>query len=236
MLRLGVTTCEAKSGYGLDLDTEVKMLSVIRDLDASHPMDLVATFMGAHAVPPEYEGRGDAYIELLCQEMIPYVKEHGLAEFCDVFCEDSVFDVKQSRRYLQCARDHGLGLKIHADEIEEIGGSQLAGQMGAVSAEHLIAIGAVSYTHLGHCFDLIAFFAQRFDCFVHGGSGNSDFLSQSFAGNGIPFVFFQGFEDVFFYGHGRFPPILSFRFDLMRIAINRLISRCTILNLSLIHI
>lgn len=141
MLRLGVTTCEAKSGYGLDLDTEVKMLSVIRDLDASHPMDLVATFMGAHAVPPEYEGRGDAYIELLCQEMIPYVKEHGLAEFCDVFCEDSVFDVKQSRRYLQCARDHGLGLKIHADEIEEIGGSQLAGQMGAVSAEHLIAIG-----------------------------------------------------------------------------------------------
>ena len=141
MLRLGVTTCEAKSVYGLDLDTEVKMLSVIRDLDASHPMDLVATFMGAHAVPPEYEGRGDAYIELLCQEMIPYVKEHGLAEFCDVFCEDSVFDVKQSRRYLQCARDHGLGLKIHADEIEEIGGSQLAGQMGAVSAEHLIAIG-----------------------------------------------------------------------------------------------
>lgn len=141
MLRLGVTTCEAKSGYGLDLDTEVKMLSVIRDLDASHPMDLVPTFMGAHAVPPEYEGSGDAYIDLLCQEMIPYVKEHGLAEFCDVFCEDSVFDVEQSRRYLQCARDHGLGLKIHADEIEEIGGSQLAGQMGAVSAEHLIAIG-----------------------------------------------------------------------------------------------
>ncbi|MCI7304303.1 MAG: imidazolonepropionase [Clostridiales Family XIII bacterium] len=141
MLSLGVTTCEAKSGYGLDLDTEVKMLQVIRELNDSHPVDLVATFMGAHAVPPEYEGRGDAYIDLLCREMIPYVKEYGLAEFCDVFCEDSVFDVKQSRRYLRCARENGLGLKIHADEIEEIGGSQLAGQMEAISAEHLIAIG-----------------------------------------------------------------------------------------------
>lgn len=141
MMALGVTTCEAKSGYGLDLDTEVKMLEVIRRLDETHPMDLVATFMGAHAVPPEYEGRGDEYIELLCREMIPYVKEHGLAQFCDVFCEDSVFSAEQSEKYLQCAKDHGLGLKIHADEIEEIGGSQLAGRLGAVSAEHLIAIG-----------------------------------------------------------------------------------------------
>lgn len=141
MMALGVTTCEAKSGYGLDLDTEVKMLEVIRRLDETHPMDLVATFMGAHAVPPEYEGKGDEYIELLCREMIPYVKKHGLAQFCDVFCEDSVFSAEQSEKYLQCAKDHGLGLKIHADEIEEIGGSQLAGRLGAVSAEHLIAIG-----------------------------------------------------------------------------------------------
>ncbi|MCQ4636665.1 imidazolonepropionase [Anaerovorax odorimutans] len=141
MMALGVTTCEAKSGYGLDLDTEVKMLEVIRRLDETHPMDLVATFMGAHAVPPEYEGKGDEYIELLCREMIPYVKEHGLAQFSDVFCEDSVFSAEQSEKYLQCAKDHGLGLKIHADEIEEIGGSQLAGRLGAVSAEHLIAIG-----------------------------------------------------------------------------------------------
>lgn len=141
MLDLGVTTCEAKSGYGLDLENEVKMLEVISELDLNHPIDLAATFLGAHAVPPEYEGRGDEYIELMCSEVIPYIKEYGLAEFCDVFCEDSVFDVKQSRTYMECAKEHGFGLKIHADEIEEIGGSRLAGEMGAVSAEHLIAIG-----------------------------------------------------------------------------------------------
>ena len=141
MLDLGVTTCEAKSGYGLDLENEVKMLEVISELDLNHPIDLAATFLGAHAVPPEYEGRGDEYIDLMCSEVIPYIKEHGLAEFCDVFCEDSVFDVNQSRTYMECAKEHGFGLKIHADEIEEIGGSRLAGEMGAVSAEHLIAIG-----------------------------------------------------------------------------------------------
>lgn len=141
MLDLGVTTCEAKSGYGLDLENEVKMLEVISELDLSHPIDLAATFLGAHAVPPEYEGRGDEYIELMCSEVIPYIKKHELAEFCDVFCEDSVFDVNQSRTYMECAKEHGFGLKIHADEIEEIGGSRLAGEMGAVSAEHLIAIG-----------------------------------------------------------------------------------------------
>lgn len=141
MLALGVTTCEAKSGYGLDMDTEIKMLEVIAQLNENHPMDLVATFMGAHAVPPEYEGRGDDYIDFLCREVIPEVKARRLAEFCDIFCEDSVFDARQSRRYLQCAGESGFGLKIHADEIEEIGGSQLAGELGAASAEHLIAIG-----------------------------------------------------------------------------------------------
>ena len=140
MMGLGVTTCEAKSGYGLDFETEVKMLEVLKKLNEDHPMDVVSTFMGAHAVPEEYKGKEDAFIDMLCETVIPYVKEHKLAEFCDVFTEDSVFNVEQSRRYLECARAHGFGLKVHADEIEAIGGSQLAGQLGAVSCEHLISI------------------------------------------------------------------------------------------------
>lgn len=141
MMALGVTTCEAKSGYGLDLDNELKMLKVVKTLDENHPMDMVSTFMGAHAIPDEYKGKADEFIDLLCNEMIPEVKKQKLAEFVDVFCEDSVFDVPQSKKYLECAKKHGFGLKIHADEIEEIGGSELAGEMGAISAEHLIAIG-----------------------------------------------------------------------------------------------
>ncbi|MGN0715786.1 MAG: imidazolonepropionase [Anaerovoracaceae bacterium] len=140
MMGLGVTTCEAKSGYGLDFETEVKMLEVLKKLNEDHPMDVVSTFMGAHAVPEEYKGKEDAFIDMLCETVIPYVKEHNLAEFCDVFTEDSVFNVEQSRRYLECARSHGFGLKVHADEIEAIGGSQLAGELGAVSCEHLISI------------------------------------------------------------------------------------------------
>ena len=140
MIGMGVTTCEAKSGYGLTTECEIKMLKVIRDLNTRHYMDVVATFMGPHAVPPEYEGRGDEYIDMVCSEMLPAVKEDKLAEFCDVFCEDSVFNAEQSRRYLECARNMGFGLKVHADEIEAIGGSELAGELGAVSAEHLIAI------------------------------------------------------------------------------------------------
>ena len=115
MLSMGVTTCEAKSGYGLDLETEVKMLEVIKKLDETHLVELAATFLGAHALPPEYEGRGDDYIDMLCREVMPYIKERDLARFCDVFCEDSVFDAAQSRRYLQAAADQGFGLKIHAD-------------------------------------------------------------------------------------------------------------------------
>ena len=140
MMDLGVTTCEAKSGYGLNFETEVKMLEVLKKLNGDHPMDVVSTFMGAHAVPEEYKGKEDAFIDMLCESVIPYVKEHELAEFCDVFTEDSVFNVEQSRRYLKCARAHGFGLKVHADEIEAIGGSQLAGEMGAASCEHLISI------------------------------------------------------------------------------------------------
>ena len=141
MLALGITTCEAKSGYGLDPENEIKMLEVIKALDENHPMDVAATFMGAHAIPPEYEGRGDEYIDMLCDEVIPEVRRRGLAQFCDVFCEDSVFDAEQSRRYLEAARSQGFELKIHADEIEDIGGSKLAGELEAISAEHLIAAG-----------------------------------------------------------------------------------------------
>ena len=141
MLNMGITTCEAKSGYGLDMENELKMLEVIKALGEKHPMDVVPTFMGAHAIPPEYEGRGDEYIEMLCSEVIPEVRKRVLAEFCDVFCEDSVFNAEQSRKYMEKAREYGFELKIHADEIEDIGGSRLAGELEAVSAEHLIAAG-----------------------------------------------------------------------------------------------
>ncbi|SCJ38617.1 Imidazolonepropionase [uncultured Eubacterium sp.] len=140
MMGFGVTTCEAKSGYGLDFDTEVKMLEVLKKLNEDHPMDIVSTFMGAHAIPEEYKDRADAFIDMLCEKLLPYVKEHDLAEFADVFTEDSVFNYEQSRRYLECAKGYGFDLKIHADEIEAIGGSVLAGEIGAVSCEHLIAI------------------------------------------------------------------------------------------------
>lgn len=140
MMSLGVTTCEAKSGYGLEPETEIRMLEVLKALNESHPMDIVPTFMGAHAVEEKWKGREEEYIELCCNEMMPYIREHGLAEFADIFTEDSVFNVEQSRVYMEKARQLGFGLKIHADEIEAIGGSVLAGEMKAVSAEHLIVI------------------------------------------------------------------------------------------------
>ena len=140
MLDFGITGCEAKSGYGLEPESELKMLEVIKALDEKHAMDVVPTFMGAHAVPPEYEGRGDDYIDMMCDELMPEVRRRGLAEYADIFCEDSVFNAAQSRKYMEKAAELGFGLKIHADEIEAIGGSQLAGEMGAASAEHLIAI------------------------------------------------------------------------------------------------
>lgn len=140
MMCMGVTTCEAKSGYGLNLETEVKMLEVLKKLNEDHPMDIVSTFMPAHAVEEQWKGKEIAYIDLCCNEMMPYVKKHGLAEFCDIFTEDSVFNVEESRVYMQKAKELGFGLKIHADEIEAIGGSVLAGEMQATSAEHLIVI------------------------------------------------------------------------------------------------
>lgn len=140
MMAYGVTSCEAKSGYGLDFDNEVKILNVIKTLDEQHAMDVVATFMGPHAIPEEYKGKGNEFIDMICEKILPYVKGHDLADFADIFTEDSVFNYEQSKRYLEHAKELGFGLKIHADEIEAIGGSVLAGEMGAVSAEHLISI------------------------------------------------------------------------------------------------
>lgn len=139
MLSLGVTTVESKSGYGLTKDDELKQLRVNRRLQEETPADLVSTFLGAHAVPPEYKGRSKEYIDYLCEEVLPVIAKEGLAEFCDVFCEDSVFNVEESRKMLLSAQELGLRSKIHADEIEAIGGAVLAGEIGAVTAEHLIA-------------------------------------------------------------------------------------------------
>ncbi len=141
MLANGVTTVEGKSGYGLNLEHELKQLRVMKRLNETQPVEVVPTFMGAHAIPEEYAGHADGYIDYLCREVLPRVKEEGLAWFADVFCEDAVFNAEQSRKYLKAAQALGLGLKIHADEIEEIGGARLAGELHAVSAEHLIATG-----------------------------------------------------------------------------------------------
>ena len=139
MASLGVTSCEIKSGYGLNLEDEVKQLEVIEKLRRNHFMTIVPTFLGAHATPPEYAGNPDGYLDFVCDEVIPYISQNGLAEYCDIFCEMSVFDVEESRKLLQCAKDYGMKLKIHTDEIEAIGGAELAAEIGATSAEHLIA-------------------------------------------------------------------------------------------------
>ena len=139
MLEFGVTTVEAKSGYGLELNTEIKQLEVARVLDKNHPVDLVHTFLGAHAVPEEYKENHKAYIDILVDVMMPKIKDMGLAEFCDVFCEEGVFTIEESEYILQKAKEIGYKLKIHADEIESLGGAELAAKLGCVSADHLMA-------------------------------------------------------------------------------------------------
>ena len=140
MLTLGVTTVEGKSGYGMDVETELRQLEVMKELDAEHPVDIVSTYMGAHSVPKEYKGRGDDYIDYVIREAMPIVRERGLAEFCDIFTEQGVFDMAQSRRYLAAARENGFKLKVHADEIVQLGGAELAVEMGAHSADHLLQV------------------------------------------------------------------------------------------------
>lgn len=138
MMSFGTTTVEAKSGYGLATEHELKALQVIKNLNDRHAVDIVATFMGAHLVPAEYKNNREEYIRLICEEMIPLVAKQGIAKFNDVFCEADTFTVEESRQVLEAGKKYGLRPKIHADEIEAIGGSILAGEIGAISSEHLI--------------------------------------------------------------------------------------------------
>jgi imidazolonepropionase len=139
MLSFGVTTVEGKSGYGLDLETELKQLKVMALLNRNHPLDVIPTFLGAHAVPKKYKGKEDTFVEFMMDRVMPKAAEKGLAQFCDIFCEKNVFSVEQSRRYLSRGKDLGLKIKLHADEIAQLGGAELAAEMKAVSADHLLA-------------------------------------------------------------------------------------------------
>jgi imidazolonepropionase len=138
MLGCGTTTCEAKSGYGLTVEDELKMLRVVAKLQHEHPMDIVATFMGAHEIAPEYRGRSGDYTALVRDEMIPAIAAAGLAEWCDVFCERGVFSADEARSILAAAKRAGLKVRIHADELAASGGSAVAAEVGARSADHLI--------------------------------------------------------------------------------------------------
>lgn len=149
MLLHGTTTVEVKSGYGLTVSDELKILLAAQDLEKQHPIDIVPTFMGAHAVPPEYRSAPDEYVRLVATEMIPRVAREQLARFCDVFCDEGVFSVEQARRILLAGLQHGLLPKIHADEFACIGASRLAVEVGAVSAEHLLHTSAEEMIRLG---------------------------------------------------------------------------------------
>ncbi|MDD2299655.1 MAG: imidazolonepropionase [Fermentimonas sp.] len=138
MMRLGITTVEGKSGYGLDRDTELKQLRVMQHLNEIHPIDIVATFMGAHAVPSEWKGREEEFVDFNINEMFPVVAEKQLAECVDIFCEKDVFSIEQSRKYLEAARKYGFKLKIHADEVAPLGGAELAAELNCLSADHLL--------------------------------------------------------------------------------------------------
>ena len=137
MLSYGTTTIEAKSGYGLSLEDEIKMLEVIRELNKIHPIDLIPTFLGAHEISEEYKNNRKEYIKLITERMIPEVAKRKLAVFCDIFCEKGVFDIEESREILKTAKDHGFGLKLHADQLSALGGSKLAAELKAISADHL---------------------------------------------------------------------------------------------------
>lgn len=138
MLEFGVTTVEGKSGYGMDCDTELKQLRAMKKLDEIHPVDIVTTFLGPHSVLPQYKGKEREFIDMLLKDVMPIVKEENLAEFADIFCEKNVFEIEDSEYYLTKAKEMGFKLKVHADEIYSLGGSELAARTGAVSADHLL--------------------------------------------------------------------------------------------------
>ncbi len=158
MLQFGITTVEAKSGYGLNTETELKQLRVAKELNEKHPVDIISTFMGAHAIPIEYKDNPEKFVDIIINEMIPKVAEEKLAEFCDVFCEDGVFTVDQTRRILNAAREYGMLPRVHADEIEPFGGAELAAEIEVVSADHLVAaseIGMKAMAEKGVIADLL---------------------------------------------------------------------------------
>jgi imidazolonepropionase len=138
LLRQGITTVEAKSGYGLSTDAEMKQLRALRSAAARSPVEIVPTFLGAHEIPDEYRDRRAAYVELLAHEMIPAVAREGLARFCDVFCDRGVYTVEESRTILLAGKAHGLFPKLHADELADVGAAALAAEVGAISADHLL--------------------------------------------------------------------------------------------------
>lgn len=140
MLAHGTTTAEAKSGYGLALDPELRQLRAIRAASEGHPVDLVPTLLAAHEVPPEHRESRGRYLDLVCDEIVPAAADAGLARFCDVFCEEGVFTVEESRRVLRAGAEHGLEPRLHADEFVDSGGAELAAELGARSADHLIAV------------------------------------------------------------------------------------------------
>jgi len=139
-IALGTTTVEAKSGYGLNLVDEIRSLEAIGLCNGKHPLDLVATFLGAHQMPEEYTTRREEYIDKLIGEILPAIKRKALAEYCDIFCEKGVYEIDESRRIMSAARDLGFGLRFHADELEAMGGAELAAELGAASADHLVMI------------------------------------------------------------------------------------------------
>ncbi|MBT9558011.1 MAG: imidazolonepropionase [Myxococcales bacterium] len=149
MVMRGVTTLEIKSGYGLSLDAELKQLRVARAIEDHLPVRVITTFLGGHSVPPEYRDRRADYIDLVCNEMIPRVVEEGLATFCDVFCEERVFSIAESERILLVAKAHGLGVKLHADQLTRTGAARLGVALGAVSVDHLEQITAEDVALLG---------------------------------------------------------------------------------------
>ena len=140
MLEMGTTTIEAKSGYGLTTESEIKMLKAIKKINEISDMEIIPTFLGAHEYPEEYKDDHETYIDILINEMLPAVKEQNLAEYCDIFCEEHVFTVNESRRILNAAKELGFKIRFHADELEPIGGAELAAEINAVSADHLVAI------------------------------------------------------------------------------------------------
>ena len=139
-LKLGTTTIECKSGYGLNKESELKSLEIIKNVNKNHEIDMIPTFMGAHAIPPEYKSNPDSYVEVICNDIIPAIKKQGIAIFNDVFCEKGYFNEEQSIRILNCGKNHGLIPRLHADEFENSNGAKVAYETDAISADHLMAV------------------------------------------------------------------------------------------------